>query len=55
MDAEVGGTMTDIFVYCSICNKEDGKETLAKRVVVVNGTAMFELECGHKVFENFKS
>ena len=54
MDAEVGGTMSDIFVYCPICNKDDGNETLAKRVMVVNGTTIFELECGHKVTERFR-
>lgn len=46
--------MTDIYVYCSICNKEDGKETLAKKAVLVNGMMVFHLECGHIVTEKFK-
>lgn len=46
--------MTDIFVYCSICNLEDGKETRAKNVKAVNGTVIFELDCGHSVIERFK-
>jgi hypothetical protein len=55
VDADVGGgTMTEIFAYCSICNKDNGKETLVKRVVVVNGTMVFELECGHDVVERFR-
>lgn len=46
--------MTDIFVYCPICNKEDGKETIAKSIKVVIGIVTFELECGHTVVERFK-
>lgn len=47
--------MTDIFVYCPTCNKEDGKETLAESVKIVNGTALLKLICGHTVVERFKS
>ena len=46
--------MTEIFVYCSVCNKEDGKETHAKKATLVNGTVIFELDCGHKVVESFR-
>lgn len=45
--------MTDIYVYCPICNKEDGKETLAKKVVLVIGTIQFHLVCGHVITEHF--
>lgn len=46
--------MTDIFVYCPTCNEEDGKETLAKSVKIVDGNAVFKLVCGHIVVERFK-
>lgn len=45
--------MTDIWVYCPICNKEDGNETMAESVKIVNGTALFKLKCGHAVVERF--
>lgn len=46
--------MTDIYVYCPICNKEDGNETLAKKVVLVNGMMVFHMVCGHTVTEKFR-
>lgn len=46
--------MTDIFLYCATCNKEDGGETLAENVKIVNGMVVFELVCGHKIIERFK-
>jgi hypothetical protein len=46
--------MTDIFVYCPICNKEDGKEMPVTKMTVVNGMVVFLLICGHTVTEGFK-
>lgn len=46
--------MTDVYVYCPICNKEDGKEMLAKKAVLVNGMMIFYLICGHTVTEKFR-
>jgi len=45
--------MTEIWVYCPTCNKEDGRETLAKKAVLVNGMMVFYLVCGHTVTEKF--
>ena len=45
---------TDWFVYCPTCNKEDGKETHVKKVTVVNGTVIFNLDCGHRIVNNFR-
>ena len=46
--------MTDIYTYCPICNREDGKEKLVKKAVLVNGVMMFHLECGHIITEKFR-
>jgi len=46
--------MTEIYVYCPICNKEDGKEIHVSKMIVVNGCVTFELDCGHKINEGFK-
>lgn len=46
--------MTDIYVYCPICNKEDGGETLAKSMTIVNFSATFLLKCNHVVHESFR-
>lgn len=46
--------MTDIYVYCPICNKKDGGETLSKSMTVVNGQVTFLLKCNHVVRDNFK-
>lgn len=54
-NGEGGNYMTDIYVYCHICNEEDGKEVLAKKAVLVNGTMVFYLMCGHTVTEKFSA
>ena len=49
--------MTDIYCYCIECSREkdDSVEVLAKKVVVVNGTVVFHLTCGHTVIEKFRT
>lgn len=39
--------MTDIYVYCPNCNKEDGKETLCTNVKIILGSTLYKLLCGH--------
>jgi hypothetical protein len=39
--------MTEIYVYCPICNEEDGKETRCEKIKIVLGTALYKLSCGH--------
>ena len=41
--------MTNIFVYCPICNKSDGKETLCLIVKMVLGSIYYKLLCGHTI------
>ena len=41
--------MTDIYVYCPICNANDSLETKADSMIVVNGLITFALTCGHTV------
>lgn len=41
--------MTDIYAYCPICNKEDGKEIKSVRMTVVNGAVTFSLWCGVQI------
>ena len=51
---KIDAGMTDFYVYCPTCNRDDGNETLARKVVLVNGTLVCHLECGHKVIERFR-
>ncbi len=44
---------TECAAYCKICNKENGGETQVTKVVLVNGTMIFKLKCGHSITENF--
>jgi hypothetical protein len=39
--------MTDIFVYCPICNKENGKMTKCDKVAIIMGASACKLSCGH--------
>ncbi len=48
--------MTEIYCYCIECSKEKDTsvEVIVKKVVIVNGTCLFHLTCGHKVVERFR-
>lgn len=41
--------MTEVYVYCPICNKEDGKETSCAKIKMVLGRFLYKLSCGHIV------
>ena len=42
--------ITDIKVWCPICK---GKEKHVEEMIIINGSVIFELECGHRIKENF--